>query len=336
MQLFAALLMAALSVDPFVGINEDLVWTSDAELSRTVEALQTSGAQAIRIPFRWRVAEPERGMWVFDKMDRVVAALPKDMEILATLMSPPAWATGVDPAKCEGWFDAYPPKDLALWSAYVMKVVSRYKNRVKHWEVWNEENGVDFYRPLPDAMGYTALLRSAYKAAKKADPRCVVVLGGLQMNGVMANPWSPVKTPDFLEALYGAGARKWFDVCNIHPYVLPSEGTEHMMEMIRDTFAVMERHGDRSKPLWITEVGCGLNSEITNEMQTKLLSDTYRVARTEPRIKRVYWFMLRDMENNLLGPEASMGIVKRDFTTKPVFEAFRGVVTDSSAKNGNK
>ena len=336
MSFIAVMLFMSLSVDPFVGINEDLIWTADADLSKAMETLHASGAQAIRLPFRWRVVEPEQGKWAFEKMDRVVAALPKDMEILATLMSPPAWATGVDPAKCEGWFDAYPPKDLALWHAYVTKVVSRYKNRVKHWEVWNEENGIDFYRPLPDTTGYTALLRTAYEAAKKAAPHCVVVLGGLQMNGVIANPWSPVKTPDFLEALYRAGAGKWFDACNIHPYVLPSEGAEHMMTMIRDTFAVMDRHGDRSKPLWITEVGCGLNSGITNEMQRKLLSDTYRLARTEPRIKRVYWFMLRDMENNLLGPEASMGIVKRDFTEKPVFEAFRNAVANGSAKNDNK
>lgn len=324
MQVILALTLASLGAAPFAGINEDLVWTADADLPQAVEALRASGAQAIRLPFRWRVIEPEQEKWEFDKLDRVIAALPKDMEVLATLMSPPTWATGIEPGKCEGWFDAYPPKDLGPWRAYVTKVVSRYKDRVKHWEIWNEENGVDFYRPLPDAAGYTALLRTAYEAAKQSDPKCVVVLGGLQMNGVIANPWSPVKTPDFLEALYAAGAGKWFDACNIHPYALPSEGAAHMMDLIRDTFAVMERHGDGSKPLWITEVGCGLNGGTTAEAQAKLLSDTYRLARAEPRIKRVYWFLLRDMEGDLLGPEASMGIVKRDFTGKPALEAFRG------------
>jgi hypothetical protein len=100
-----------------------------------------------------------------------------------------------------------------------------------------------------------------------------------------------------------------------------------MMDLIRDTFKVMEKHGDGDKPLWITEVGCGINEGTTAETQAKLLTDTYRLARAEPRIKRIYWFLLRDMESNLLGPESSMGIVKHDFSGKPALEAFRAVVS---------
>lgn len=216
----------------FFGINADPVWDFKAsdlaksELPQFAEMLRETKCGAVRIPVRWHVVEPRQGEWDFAAIDRAVAAVPEGIEILAVLMSVPEWANGKEPGKVEGWFDAYPPRDLADWELAVAKIVARYKSRIKHWEIWNEQNGVDFYRPHPDARGYTKLLKTAYRAAKREDPQCVVVLGGLQMNGILANPWSPVKVPNFLEALYEAGAQPYFDVCNTHPYVLPEEGAE--------------------------------------------------------------------------------------------------------------
>ncbi len=325
----------ALALTPFFGLNEDIVWNPESDWPMIMARLEGSGAQSLRMPIRWRVVEPQRGGWDYSRVDRAIAAVPASIEILATLMSVPEWANGMHPDTCEGWFDAYPPKDLADWTVFVETTVRRYKARIRHWEIWNEPNGVDFYRPLPDPPGYTALLRAAYEAVKRADPDAVVVLGGLQMNGIIPNPWSPVKTPDFLEDLYKAGAGPYFDVCNIHPYVLPSEGAAHMMALIRDTLALMNRYGDARKPLWITEIGCGLNAGTTPEQQADLLRDSFRMTRADPRIQRVHWFLLRDMAQDLLGPEGSMGIVTRDFQEKPAYHAFVAAVREGRAAGGH-
>jgi polysaccharide biosynthesis protein PslG len=321
----------------FFGINADPVWDfkvtdpTRSELPRFVEMLQQTKCGAVRIPVRWRVVEPKRGEWDFSVIDRVVAAIPAEIEILAVLMSVPEWANGKAPGKVEGWFDAYPPHDFADWERAVAKIVGRYQSRIKHWEIWNEENGVDFYRPHPDARAYTELLKISHRAAKQADPQCVVVLGGLQMNGIIANPWSPVKVENFLEDLYEAGAGPFFDVCNIHPYVQPNEGAARMMALTRDTLAVMARHGDAGKPLWLTEVGCGATSLSAESAQARLLAETFELARTEPQIQRVFWFTLRDMEKDLLGPESSMGLFKYSGARKPAVDAFLDAVTKGAA-----
>ena len=312
----------------FYGVNEDPVWNFKAwnphtnELSQFVEMLKQTRCGAIRIPVRWRVVEPAKENWDFSVVDRVVQMIPDNVQILGTLLSVPEWANGMNPNKTEGWFDSYPPKDFSDWERYVSRTVQNYKHRVKHWEIWNEENGVDFYRPLPDAKAYTELLKVAYKAAKTADPDCVVVLGGLQMNGIIPNPWSNVKVSDYLEDLYKAGARQFFDVCNIHPYVLPSEGADYMMQLTQDTLSLMDRYGDSEKPLWITEVGCGATSQRAEEDQAQLLANTFEFAAKEPRIKRVFWFILRDMQNDLLGPEGSMGLFSYQGKPKPAFRVF--------------
>lgn len=328
----------------FVGINEDPLWNyKPEELTTFSRMLKASGASAIRMPIRWRVIEPQKSERQFAAIDRALDFIPEDVEVLGTLMSVPQWANEVDPDTAEGWADSYPPKDHAGWEQYVFDTVTRFKRRIHYWEIWNEQNGVDFYRPLPDAEGYTALLKTAYLAAKRADPHCTVVMGGLQMNGIIPNPWSPVKTPDFLQALYESGARPYFDVCNIHPYVLPEEGAAHMMALTSDTLAVMGRNGDSHKPVWITEVGCRAKSPQAEREQAELLATTYEMAKQEPRIQRVFWFLLRDMEKDLLGPEASMGLFSHSGRAKPAVNEFRkaaarhrtpGMSTREPAGNG--
>ncbi len=308
----------------FHGLNADPVWDfAPSELPRFTEMLKETNSGAVRIPIRWRVVEPKKGAWDFSAVDRAVQSIPEKVEILATLMSVPEWANGIDPKNAVGWFDAYPPRDLADWERAVSAIVTHYRHRIRHWEIWNEQNGVDFYRPHPDARAYTELLKIAHRAAKQADPHCLVVLGGLQMNGILANPWSEVKVPHFLEDLYRAGAGPYFDICNTHPYVLPAEGAGRMIALTRDTLAIMDRYGDGTKPLWITEVGCGATSGEAEQDQARLLRDTFAMASQEPRIQKVFWFLLRDMAKDLLGPESSMGLFRHDGTPRPALEAFR-------------
>jgi hypothetical protein len=95
-----------------------------------------------------------------------------------------------------------------------------------------------------------------------------------------------------------------------------------MMQLTQDTLSLMERYGDSEKPLWITEVGCGATSQRAEEDQAQLLANTFEAAAKEPRIKRVFWFILRDMQNDLLGPEGSMGLFSYQSRPKPAFRAF--------------
>lgn len=313
----------------FYGINEDPCWNfKPHELPLFSDLLKQTGCGAIRIPLRWSLVEPRENAWDFTRFDQAVQAIPANVEILGTLMSVPAWANGMTQGQVTGWVAAYPP-DAAHqrnWTQYVAKVVQHFKARIHHWEIWNEENGVDFYRPLPDAHAYTELLKGAYQAAKQADPGCVVVLGGLQMDGVIPNPWSQVKTPHYLEDLYQAGAGPYFDVGNIHPYVSPNEGAARMLQMVRNTLAVMARYGDSTKPLWITEEGCGAASPKAQEAQAKLLRDAFAAAQHEPRIQRMFWFLLRDMRKDIVGPTSSMGLFSHQGEIKPAGRAMQQLI----------
>lgn len=332
--LLTALIMAVLSCAHAstprpafkLGINHDFVWTEDKDIPALIQAMKDAHVQAVRIGIRWTSVEPKRGQWQWDKVDSVVRQIrAADIEILCTLMSVPAWASEIEPSQVKGFWDCYAPKHITDWSGYVGKVVRRYKKDIHCWEIWNEENGEDFYKPMPDAKVYVRILNSAHAAIRIADPKAVVVLGGLQMNGIIANPWSPYKIENFLQQIYDAGGKPYFDVVNIHPYVLstPSEGPKYAARLVRDTVAVMKKNGDGQKPLWITEIGLPTGNDVTEEMQAEHLDGTYRELRDIPEVKAVFWFELRDYPQPICGGEESMGILAADGRRKPSFDAYR-------------
>lgn len=306
-----------------LGINHDFVWTEDKDIPGLIQAMKDAHVQSVRIPIRWTSVEPERDKWVWDKPDSVVKQLrDAKIDMLGLLMGVPTWASGIDPAKVQGFSDVYAPQDMRDYEGYVRRVVTRYKGDIHHWEIWNEENGQDFYKPMPDAPTYVKILKAAYKTAKGVDPKCIVILGGLQMNGIIPNPWLPIKTPDFLQKIYDAGGKPHFDAVNIHPYVTAGEGPAYCGKITRDTVEVMKKNGDANKPLWITETGLATGNGVTEEMQAQHLRGICNELSAIPNVKALYWFELRDYPAAICGGEESMGVLTTDGRRKPSFTTY--------------
>lgn len=319
---------AAEKTPMLMGVNQDFVWTDTQDIPGLIQAMKDARVQSVRLGIRWVTVEPKRGEWDFERVDKVVKQIrAAKIDILCTLMSVPAWASGVDPKQVKGFWDTFAPKDMKDWEEYVRRVVTRYKGDIKYWEIWNEENGEDFYKPMPDAKVYVSILKSSYDTIKKIDPKATVVLGGLQMNGIIPNPWSPVKIENFLQKIYDAGGKPYFDVVNVHPYVLATkeEGPAYCAKLVRGTVEVMKRNGDATKPLWITETGIATNATVTEKMQAEHLAGIYRELGAIPEVKAIHWFLLQDMPYSVCGGEDAMGMVARDGRRKPAFEEYRKV-----------
>jgi hypothetical protein len=117
---------------------------------------------------------------------------------------------------------------------------------VTHYQILNEPVYTDY--ALPRKFGYTledylALLDTAYRAMKKADPACQVV-GGISA-GVDAG-----FTRDFVTK----GGLASLDVLDLHMYTpaVPAESFEDSFQALEE---LMRAHGG-PKPVWITEWGC--------------------------------------------------------------------------------
>ncbi|HBE02544.1 MAG TPA: hypothetical protein DC049_08715 [Spirochaetia bacterium] len=194
--------------------------------------------------FRWHEVEPVKGKFDFRRTDSFVQeCLDSGLEVLAVLGYAPYWA-GEEPSEEikksheKGILPrSWKPKSAAEWGNYVFKTVSRYKGKVKYYEIYNE---VDFSPPGPaasfcgSAEDYFLLLKTSYEQAKKADPECKILISG----------FSTMFNNEMIDKVFEMGAARYYDIWNIHAY----KGADKVLPFTQKAL----KFGP-DKPMWQTE-----------------------------------------------------------------------------------
>ncbi len=197
--------------------------------------MKKAGIDWARADFSWSGIERTQGTWNFEHLDKVMKnAEEQGMQILPILDYHTSWA---DPAY----------KHPEAWLEYVRRTVTHFKDKIRYWEVWNEQNLKGFWHDTPDPVAYAEFLKKTYTTIKEIDPDSQVVYGGLA--GVPR---------DYYEKSLQAGCAKCFDVINIHPYRggLVSQATINtFIEDIQAFHDLTVKYSGEDKPLWITEMG---------------------------------------------------------------------------------
>jgi hypothetical protein len=270
------------------------------------ERMGRAGLGVYRTTMLWSVVEQRKGRRDWRYYDDLVYRTSRvGMTILPSLIGSPGFA-----AKRE----TYPPrngKPMRRWLKFVRAAANRYGRRgmiwrqhpelpyrpIRAWQVWNEPNFPAYWRGRPNARQYTRFLAKSRRAIKRGDKRAKIVLGGL--------PESPVGVTmtRFLPQLYRAGARRLFDAVAVHGYARRPRGA---LGVVRRARSIMRRHGDRRKPVWVTEMGWATGGPVsrrTSAFKTTLTGQASRVtktmrafakARKRYRIGMVVWFSWRD------------------------------------------
>jgi beta-xylosidase len=138
-------------------VSSHLILASPQNMERQLDAAAQAGIKWVRCGFAWTDLERKKGVWDFSKTDFLMQkASQRGIEILALLGACPTWANG-------GHHYFYPPTDMAAWRNYVATVCGRYRGEISAWEIWNEENIADFWKPKADPRHYVQLLGCADK-----------------------------------------------------------------------------------------------------------------------------------------------------------------------------
>lgn len=200
---------------------------------KEMAVMKEAGIKWVRTDFDWSGVERKEGQWDFSYLDETVKwAQEAGIDILPIMGYDVAWAS---PAQ----------KHLDKWAVYVRTIVTRYKDRLRYWEVWNEENISHFWKGASGPEEYVELLKVTYKTIKEVDPGLTVLFGGTA--GI---PW------EYIEGAYKCGVKDSFDVMNIHPYRYPKRPEPgNLYEDINKVRELMTKYGDGNKPIWITEMG---------------------------------------------------------------------------------
>src|SRR5215212_2823799 len=256
---------------PEYGMNV-FVWANPSSTDRDLGRVRDAGFGWQKSLFKWRDIEPVRGQYDFRESDRVIrASAAAGIKVIARLDFQPDWA------RSDGAHNG-PPDNYDDYGRFVSAVVQRYRSdspigTLQAIEVWNEPNLAREWGNAPinagQAADYVRLLKSAYEAAKAADPKIVVITAGLSPTG-----WSDdTARPDdqYLNWMYDAGARAYFDVLGAHgpgfkapPDVSPEEAAADPLygghrsftfRRVEDLRQIMVDRGDAAKQIWLLELG---------------------------------------------------------------------------------
>ena len=266
------------------------------------------GVSWIRVDFDWLWMEPERGRFEWTETDRVVEkAWTSGLAILATLAYTPAWASS-NPGSPQG---SDPPASADFYRDFVRATVTRYRERVRFWQFWNEPNLTDFWKGTREQYR-TTILEVGARTAKEVDPGARVVAPGLANVGAW-RPW-------FEEAMK---AKALVDVINHHNYA--RAGRLSIVELRTDGLqpslrTLMRENEVDDRPFWITETG-----RRTDEGdQPRYYDEILQTLRVETWVGRLFFFHYWD------GPgqgNGGFGIVNEDLTPKPAYSVLRSALS---------
>ncbi len=321
-----------LSKNPF-GVLEFLHWDDPwnnhkypdiKTIKKAVKLMRMAEVGMVRMDFLWGDIEPRQGEFDFRKYDDIVEVLIKNkIAILGLLNYSTPWA-----AACASW--NCPPADNSFFARYAVTVASRYKDKIKYWEIWNEPDSQTYWANQDGLKSYVALLKDVYAAMKKAVPDCKILNGGLA-NGLSSVNW-----------LYENGAKDYFDILNIHIFDSPLNpgAIKRVSAYPKLAYKVMTRNGDGHKKIWVTEIGCPgvkngaevsawwLGENPDEEEQAEWLKSVFAELSREEAVERIFWAFFRDCKNHWHNGVDYFGLVRWDFSRKPAFFSFRNSVRD--------
>ncbi len=282
------------------------------EIDEELDAMQEAGVRWIRSIWRWDKIEWERGKPDYAFLDDVVErAWKRGIRFVPCLNTSPRWASTAPAGEAE--FRSYPP-DLVAWSNFVFQTVSHFKPRIKYWETWNEPN---HWYWLGTAEEFCRHHRTAYLAAKEADPKCQILLGAFAGSGA-----------SFLDQILSMGIKDTFDVVSFHPYSGQKEDVANADRATEDVLRVLSEYGCEDRPVWFTEIGWpeDLASGKAAARKAELLTLLYGHP-FPARVEKIFWFPFDTWGKRAPKPDEGgsglVGVYDGKVLRTPAFEAYR-------------
>lgn len=313
--------------------------------SRVFNDILEMGFRSLRIEIPWLLVEPAKGAYVWAETDALMADIPSEFTCIDIIVThPPTW-----------WNWIWPVTPSAQdFGKLMYQLARRYgdSGRVA-FEIWNEPNLHAFWKDGNPAT-FTEHLKEGYKAVKIVNSQIPVILGGLAAavthTGIIPNPllwftnglWFTNRDPaEFLNGVYAAGGKGYFDAVAYHPYSLtpdfksvrPYENgvPNQFLEKISALQLVMESFGDR-KSIWCNEFGYA-TSHWTEDEVIDNFDDTLSFLELPEHdiVTRAMFYSMRDFRfsNEPYDPgneQHNFGVTREDHSRKKTFNWFRDIM----------
>jgi hypothetical protein len=285
--------------------------------------------------------------------DRAVQGAAKyNIKVLFSIVGTPSWANGGRAAK----YAPTRPQDLQNFATAAAK---RYSGTfkpttddpalpaVRLWLAWNEPNNPVFLYPQyrkvngrwfpQSAYSYVRICNAIYNGVHSVQHAAAkVACGGTDPfgNNSPRSKRASISPLAFLRGVKKYGLRR-FDAWAHHPYASRPTQSPTAKPKGKNT-VILGNLGDLTKELtrlygqkriWITEYGYQTRPPdrtfgVAWKTQAKYLAQAYSIARKNPRIDMMIWFLVKD-ESRLAGWQS--GFFTAAGKRKPAYTTFRAL-----------
>ena len=321
----------------------------ESKIRAGMELIHDAGITFIRQEFPWEsIEQPAKGQFwdtrynhsTWDKYDLIVnLAQQYGLQIVARLDTPPAWTRHDGDQR--GSFA--PPDNYDDYGDFVAAVVSRYRGKIKYYQLWNEPNIYPEWGDQPvSAADYVRLLKTGYARAKGADPNSVILTAGLAPTKEMTS--RNLSDLVFLQQMYDDGARGYFDILAVQDYGLFWGPGNRLLMTDRPNFSrpilirgIMVKNGDAATPVWAMEIGWDAlpasfsdapYGRVNDEQQARYTVQAYERAQREwPWMgPMMLWFFKRADDHEKNQTWYYFRMFDPDFTPHPVYGALKNYI----------
>lgn len=280
-----------------------------ARADSVLTAAKELGIKWIRIGFIWEVMNMQRDVYDFKEIDWIIErACYHGLSILPIFTWTPYWASSnklnLSQYMCYApTSDKIGDYDAGLGTVgtgydymakFIETVSRRYKDKISHWELWNEPDMYGFFNSSVDE--YCKMLYYFNHAIKKGNPDAKIVFGGLAQGN---KAWG-CDTEFFQKALYNTEypIHDNFDIYNFH---VNFKNSNDIRNQISENKALLSNN-NLQKRYWITEVSYTSDSnkqtlsgyQNGEESLGNYIYTVYREILLNSDAEVVFWAALHD------------------------------------------
>lgn len=283
--------------EPF-GVNIHFVVPKEEE----VDALAAVGYRVIRMDFSWGGTERKKGEYDFSGYDKLVESMSRrGIRCLFILdYGNRLYDNGTAP---------HSPEAQAAFAKWAGAAAKHFAGKGILWEIWNEPNLAQFWKPKPDAEAYCRLSHATIDAIRQADPQAYIL--GPASSGF---PWA------FFEVMAQRGVFGRLDAVSVHPYrqTAPetAEADYHRLRLLLDR-ASPNKHLRILSGEWGYSTGW---KNLTEEKQSQYIVRQWLFNMSHD-VGLSIWYDWKDDGSDPKEPEHHFGSVYRDLKLKPSAKA---------------
>jgi hypothetical protein len=176
------------------------------------------------------------------------------------------------------------------WSNFVWALTSRYKYKIRYYELWNEPNAKNWWSGTTPKLVQMASI--AYNIIKKQDPGAVVLSPAPQ--GAYAWQW--------MGYFLSAGGGRYFDVAAFHGYVGAVNGVtrppEAWIPIVQNLRNTLSKYGVGGRQIWDTELSWGASWQTPSTYNQAAFVARMYLLHWLYGSNRLFWYM---WDNNTYG-----------------------------------